>query len=569
MGPPEGGNQDSGPHSDPAFEFWSRGVAKCKALEQGSSGNDKVCDSTAFIKKEPANPSAKRDTAKSAAIHSSDQSDQSRILSLANPDSTSALSTGMDHRARQVPISSSTMSDEISPRKDEPLYRQQVEILKNVAPEIEEREKSSELEAKNCRSRDSASVLNTPTKSRGGSQHDFLRGADAISLHAEHTGHATMSHMEIEDSLLSRRGTGEPKPAASRGLNFGSKIPSRLSGTPRLSHPKQRRDLNTPPEPSPISENNELLGTKATSYISNPRSSIPSTPTNSLKSRHSKSLSVEVTAFHPSLRSYSSNETMKSCSNDRNASIGTRNIYSDPRCIPAMPKTPLQQRRLGHSREASMGRPSVPVESSVFIKSGSSPHKITHPHYPKPHLHIPEGQGQVFGIQGSIPPKTQAHIPYSFGPIMPPHFPSMRSFDNTIHQNAQIYEQGEQNSEYSQSNHFDTYATSQAANAATNAADLHQNGNMFTQDTNGYGARYFSNHTDPARQVHRYPLYIDHVRLKKTQLNQNLYSPLEPHRESSKSNHRTGRDMFIPEDIRLKLHTRTEATLRVFAGRLF
>ncbi|KAF6238459.1 hypothetical protein HO173_003426 [Letharia columbiana] len=112
----------------------------------------------------------------------------------------------------------------------------------------------------------------------------------------------------------------------------------------------------------------------------------------------------------------------------------------------------------------------------------------------------------------------------------------------------QAYNSGEQNAEYSQSNHFDSYPPSQVANAVPNAADLHQNGNMYTQDTNGYGPRYYSNHTDPSHQ-----------------LNQNLYTPLEPHREPSKPNQRTAKELFIPEDLRLKLHARTEATLRVFA----
>ena len=406
----------------------------------------------------------------------------------------------MDLRARQVPNSVGMVSHEIPPGKDVPLHLPQGGFLGKEAPRIEGRENSSGPEAKNDRSPGSANVLDTPTKSRGGSQHDSLTGADVTSLRAKHTAHKSVSHLEIEDNLFTQRGT------PSHAEYTEHKITSHLSGTPSLSLPEHQQNRNTPPDPSPVSRNNELCSTKTTSYVSNPCFSIPSTPTNSLTSRHSKALSVEAAAFHPSPRSNSSHETMQSCSNDRNPSTSTVTGHFTPTYIPAMPKTPLWQRRPGHSRNASTG-----------MDTGPRPHRITHHHYPRPHQHTPEGEGQVFGIQGAMPPPSRAHIPYVFRPIMPPPLLSpMHSFDNTIHQNAQIYEQGEQNPEYSQPSHFDSYANSQAANAAPNAADLHQNGNMYTQDTNGYGARYFSNHTDPARQVHSYPLYMDHARLKET-----------------------------------------------------
>ena len=46
----------------------------------------------------------------------------------------------------------------------------------------------------------------------------------------------------------------------------------------------------------------------------------------------------------------------------------------------------------------------------------------------------------------------------------------------------------------------------QAASAPPNASDIQQNGSMFTQDSNGYGPRYYSNHTDPTHQVDFCPL---------------------------------------------------------------
>ena len=530
----ESGDLNRRPNTRLALDFWSQGVAKCKALELRSNKNDKACDSTALIK-EPAKSHTERDTAESAPSHSSDQSYQSMILPLSTSENTSALSSGIENRAWQVPDSSGTVPNKIALKKDKPLDLPQWEICEDQAPKIKGCEKSSGFGVKNCHSPGSASLLDTPTKSCGGSPHDSQK----------------------------------PKPVTSADLTFGNETPSRLSETPRLSHPEEQQ-LNTslPLKLPPVAENRQMPRTKGISQVSNSRSSIPSTPTKSPKSGHLRAFSAEAAAFRPSPRSISWNEIFNSYHGERKASTSTETGHFSPGYVPAVPKTPLQQRLLGHSMKASIGTPYVPFESAFSRNTGSSRHTIAHPHYPKPHQHTPEEEGQVFGTQGSVPLQMRNHTPYPYGPIMPPPFPSfIRSFDNTVHQNAQIYEQGEQNPEYSQPNHFDSYTTSQAANAAPNVADLHQNGNMYTQDTNGYGARYFSNHTDPARQVHRYPLYIDRARLKENQLNQNLYSPLEPHREPSKSNHRTGRDMFIPEDIRLKLHTRTEATLRVFAGR--
>ena len=511
-GSPEVSNQNRGPHTHLASGVWGLGVANCKLLKHCSTGNYRICGLTAPVK-EPAG-----DTAESSPPHSSDRSNQPSILSFSSSDSTCALSTGMDLGARQVLDSVGTVSHETLPDKDEPIHLPQGQFLEKPAPRIKGREKSSEPEDKNGRSPDSANELDTPTKSRGGSQHGSLTGADATSLHAESTNHKPTSHLETEDSLLRQRDT------PSHTEHTGHKTTSHLSGTPSLCLPEHRRNLNTPPDPSPVSRSNELYSTKATSYVSNPRSSMPSTPTNSHKSRHSKTLSAEAASFHPSPRSNSSPGTMQSCSNDGNRSTSTVSGHLIPSYIPSMPKTPLKQRRHRHWREASTGTPSLPVRPPrVWMNYGTPPpYEMTNHHYPRPQHHTPKGEGQVFGIQGSIPPPSQAHIPYTFGPIMPPPImppplPSpMHSFDNTIHQNAQIYKQGEQNPEYSQPSHFDSYATSQAANAPPNAPDLHQNGNMYTQDTNGYGARYFSNHTDPARQVHSYPHYIDHARLKET-----------------------------------------------------
>lgn len=49
-------------------------------------------------------------------------------------------------------------------------------------------------------------------------------------------------------------------------------------------------------------------------------------------------------------------------------------------------------------------------------------------------------------------------------------------------------------------------------------------------------------------------------------LQHHLYAPLESYATNIKSYQRTAKDVFIPEDLRLKLHRKTEATLRSFAS---
>ena len=252
---------------------------------------------------------------------------------------------------------------------------------------------------------------------------------------------------------------------------------------------------------------------------------------------------------------------------ERSVSLGSGQLSHSYMSV--MPKTPCPQRNPRHLKRNSMRTLPIPSESGIHINLGGSSQPSPAHLYPASKQHTPEGQGQCLDVQGSMSFSMPAQFSYPISPNGPPFPSSLHSFhNNTIHQNAQVYKQGEQNPEYSQSNHFDSYATSQAANATPNTADLHQNGNIYTQDTNSYGPRYYSNHTDPTHQASLCPLRKDHAKLIKTQLNQNLYSPLEPHREPSKPNQRTAKDMFIPEDLRLKLHARTEATLRVFAGKL-
>ena len=70
---------------------------------------------------------------------------------------------------------------------------------------------------------------------------------------------------------------------------------------------------------------------------------------------------------------------------------------------------------------------------------------------------------------------------------------------------------------------------------------------MYSQDPTAYGSTYLS-----GLSSHSHLLQHHH------------YAPLEPVRETTKPNQRIAKDVFIPEDIRQKLHDKSEAFLRVF-----
>lgn len=392
-----------------------------------------------------------------------------------------------------------------------------------------------------------------------------FRGANAVPLHAE----------DVRGTVTTPQNPGQKKrPRVQRK----SMIPGlNKQASSSLSPPKRQQTPEKPSEPSHAPQHNVSSSAKATSHLFEPHSITPITPTRNKKIQHLKSLSADAPVFCPSPTSSSPATLISPYRKDHERSVSHGSFDYFPSYGSVMPETPYRQSGAQHARQTSMETPFTPIELRNLGHPGAPLQPSLGHHYPGPHQHTPEGQGQYFDNQGSMPP----FMPPSMSPFMPSHFsgsfsPNIPPFpysvdysnNDAIDQNAQVYKQGEQNAEYSQSNHFDSYASSQAANAAPNAADLHQNGNMYTQDTNGFGPRFYSNHTDPAHQVRLCPVRMGHARLMKTQLNQNLYSPLEPHREPSKPNQRTAKDLFIPEDLRLKLHARTEATLRVFAGRL-
>lgn len=521
-----GSGHNSGPLSESASDFWAQGIASRKVLDIRSNGNKRLGDSTTLMR-ESGNCPAESITARSAPIHSSDQLHGSRIPSFLEQGSTPATSFRVNHEARQVLKSSDSMSNENSDRGNKPLGPPVEDPVTDQALNVVEPDQMSELEAKKCCSTASASVLKPLTDSRNGNEDTPFRGADTVPLHAEDARRTVTKPSKSEDNLRVRLAVGKSKPAIAMipGLN--------RQASSRLSPPKQQQNPEKPSKPSHAPQHNVTSRTKASIHLSKPYPIAPITPNQPIKDRASFKNRQRRNYFHGS----------------------------------AMRKSP--QPSAQHARQRSMGRASIPNALCDFGDPGAPLGPSLGQHYPGPQQHTPEGQGQYFDIQGSMPPYVTTHFSGSLSPFIPSFPYSVVSSNNdAIDQNAQVYKQGEQNPEYSQSNHFDSYASSQAANAAPNAADLHQNGTMYTTDTNGFGARFYQNHTDPAHQVRLCPDRMGHARLMKTQLNQNLYSPLEPHREPSKPNQRTAKDLFIPEDLRLKLHARTEATLRVFAGRL-
>lgn len=559
-----GSSQKRGPRSEPASDFGAQGLANRKVLDIRSNGNERLGNSTTLIS-ESGNRPAESDTNESASIHARDQLRGSRNLSFLESGSTSATSSRVNHEARQMPKSSVSMSNEMTDGRNEPLGPPLEDPASHPAPHAVEPDQASELETMKCCSTTSASVSKSLTVSRDGNEDTSFRGANAVPLHAE----------DVRSTVTT------PQPAIPMIPGLNKQASSRLFPRKR----QQEQTPEKPSEPSHAPQNNLSSSAKATSHFFEPHSITPFTPTSNKEIQHLKSFSADAPVIYQSPTSSSPATLISPYRKDhaRSVSHGYFNFY--PSYGSVMPETPRRPSSAQHARQTSMETPFTPIQLRNLGHPGAPLQPSLGHHYPGPHQHTPEGQGQYFVIQESMPPfmpplrppfmlpfmppSMPAHFSGSFSPNIPPFSYSVDYSNNdAIDQNAQVYKQGEQNAEYSQSNHFDSYASSQAANAAPNAADLHQNGNMYTQDTNGFGPRFYSNHTDPAHQVRLCPVRMGHARLIKTQLNQNLYSPLEPHREPSKPNQRTAKDLFIPEDLRLKLHARTEATLRVFAGRL-
>ena len=564
-----GSNRQRVSRSDRASEFWSQGLANLKALDTRSKGDRKDGEVAALIK-EARNRLARRDPAKSASTYPRDKSHGPRLLFFPEPDIPSAISSKKDNQAQPLPDSSISASKKTPNVENEPTSLPQGHPLRLPDLDAGVVDQSLEVEAEKGRSPTPASVSSPPKKSLLGNEHESSKDADAIPPHTDPVSSTGITCVKNEDTLLVRPAIEKIEPALPISPSPKSKN-SCLSADSGLSPPKPRQTPETPSKPSNTSQHNGLFLISPIARPLEPCSilSISSNkPSAKTMIERLKSRSAHASPGHSSPSSGSPTAPRSHYRQDHESSVSLGSGQPSPSYVSVMPKTPYWQHNPRYFRQNGMGTLPIPSESGVHTDPRESSQPPPAHLYPAPKQHPPEGQGQFFDVQRCMPLPMPAHSPHPISPIRP-HFPSsLHSFRNhTIHQHAQVYEQGEQNAEYSQSNHFDSYATSQAANAAPNTADLHQNGNIYTQDTNVYGPRYYSNHTDPTHQARLCPLRKGHVKLTKFQLNQNLYSPLEPHREPSKPNQRTAKDLFIPEDLRLKLHARTEATLRVFAGK--
>ena len=145
--------------------------------------------------------------------------------------------------------------------------------------------------------------------------------------------------------------------------------------------------------------------------------------------------------------------------------------------------------------------------------------------------------------------------PYSIGPIQPaavPFTPSPLSQtffprNDFVVQNTHDHYQADQSTEYPQTTHFDPFTTGTPGPSTSHNIDIHHGGNIYSQDPNAYGPAFL-----PSLNSHSQLLQHHH------------YAPLEPSRETTKSNQRIAKDLFIAEDIRQRLHDKNEAFLRVF-----
>ena len=463
-----------------------------KALSTCSNGGENLSNSTPSIEK-PGNTTV-RNIAESVPTRSGDQLHRSGLPSFPKSDGTSVDLSGVNYLARPVPDPSTKVSKEVPDHSNDPPCPSIRNPLENPAPDVGTRDEVLGSEAQKSGSNVAASVSDSPTRPYDGKEHVISMGADAMSLHAAgHTGTKITSHLGSVNDLQSAPTTGNSKPAIPTDSGLNDRAYSGPDRSLGPSLPVQRQTPYTSPKPSQVPKQNEPSIANAPSHLSEPSSVTPITPTRK----------TSTSATTP---------TRSNC-NDHRRSVSSGSGHLNPNSESFIPNTPLSQRRPLPFGQYSWARPFGSPGSDVFQIAGGAPQSSNKARYPEPHQHTPGGQGQYFGTQTSIPSQMPTQPIPPLGPSMPLFFPQIHSpNNNAIHDNAQMYQQGEQNAEYSQTNHFDSYATSQAANAAPNAADLHQN-NLYAQDTSGYGPRYYSNHTDPSHQVHSCTLCIDYARL--------------------------------------------------------
>ena len=540
-----GNDRTHAPRSDFASDLWSQGVAELRALDACSNGNMNLNDSTALIK-EPGNPPIDIDTAGSAPTYSRDQLNYSLTPSFLESNGNPAYSSGVDHLPRPMPNASVAVSDETLDHENARLRSASRKLMEILASGVRARSQLSEPEAPNRCGTISANASKSPTRSRGGKGYDSLTGADAVSLHAAHAESTVTSHQDVEHNLTSLAATAKPKPAIPTGPRHSNMTNSHPRWGRGCFLPKQGRSSFTPPKPSQVPKDNSPASTKAPSHFSGSRSITPITPIRHHGVWHPRSLSAEAPAFQPSPPSNSRTTPSSSYSKGHGRSISIGTGRSNPRYVSIVPNTPLGPRSLLPPRQDILGTPSIPLESGVFTSSRATSQLFVRSYYPEPHQHTPEGEGQRFHPQGSMAPQPPAQLSDYIGVNVPYDSPSssLHIDIDTLQYNAQVREQGEQNAEYSQTNHFDSYATSQNANTGQNAADLHQNGNMYSQDTNGYGPRYYPSHTDLSHQVKFFPLRRDRTRLIKPS-SINISILLWNHNENPRNPTREMRKIFL------------------------
>ena len=138
----------------------------------------------------------------------------------------------------------------------------------------------------------------------------------------------------------------------------------------------------------------------------------------------------------------------------------------------------------------------------------------------------------------SRPPSGRRSPPHCFFPL---------SHVQNVGHNAYGYFQTDHTAEYTQQAQFDPFTSSTPGPSHTRGLDVQQGSNLYPQDPSGYGSTFL-----PSLGSHSQILQHHH------------YAPLEPFRETTKPNQRVAKDLFIPEDVRQRLHDKSEAYLRVF-----
>ena len=261
----------------------------------------------------------------------------------------------------------------------------------------------------------------------------------------------------IECRLPSISLTEAPRPTTPTPVESTSKSESQIESERAPDHrlagmgyPKPHSRLPSSPAGPPATEQKQSFSAQAPESVPSPAPSLTATLTNVRSPDHSRQPSIDTlgpsgTEGNRNLSRGHLNEIFRSCASRSTAAFPPGTTMS-------------------------------PKQSKTSKFSTASP-RFTFPPYAPDHQPFPYHSP----ISCGYPSQPQLHIQQR----------------NLLYQNAHCVNQNDQNSDYSHSNPYESYATSTPAAPTPNAPDLQQNASIYPPETNGFQQSFFN----PSNQI--------------------------------------------------------------------